>query len=162
MKLILRLSLALLVSAAILASVPWQSAIIIETAKPLSVTGFDNYPQIGLFLGLQLVAIFGARYWSKTASRAAGAIVALFSLLAIIPIASALAAGEPRLLQVAIEKATGISDWSSQLETVQSLQTNLPAMYGIVSVMLLLVTSNILGLFTRRAAKPEQQTDWLN
>ncbi len=162
MKLHLRLSLVLLVSAAILASLTWQSAVISETAKPLSVTGFDIYPQIGLFLGLQLVAIFGARYWSKIASRVAGVLVALFSLLSITPIAGVLTSGEPRLLQAAIEKATGISDWDSQLETVQSLQTNLVAMVGIVSVMLLLVAGNLIRLFLRRAPKPEQQTEWLN
>jgi hypothetical protein len=162
LKLHLRLSLVLLVSAAILASLTWQSAVISETAKPLSVTGFDIYPQIGLFLGLQLVAIFGARYWSKIASRVAGVLVALFSLLSITPIAGVLTSGEPRLLQAAIEKATGISDWDSQLETVQSLQTNLVAMVGIVSVMLLLVAGNLIRLFLRRAPKPEQQTEWLN
>ena len=162
MKFHLRLSLLLLIIAAILASLTWQSAVISETAKQLSVTGFDNYPQIGLFLGLQLVAIFGARYWSKIASRVAGLLVALFSLLSITPIAGAIASGEPRLLQLAIEKATGISDWDSQLETIQSLQTNLVAMFGIVIVMLLLVAGNLIGLFLRRAPKPEQQTEWLN
>lgn len=162
MKLHLRLSLVLLISAAILASLTWQSVVISETAKQHSVTGFDNYPQIGLFLGLQLVAIFGARYWSKVASRVAGMLVALFSLLSITPIAAVLASDEPRLLQVAIEKATGISDWDSQLATIQSLQTNLFAMYSIVAVMLLLVAGNLIGLFLRRAPKPEKQTDWLN
>lgn len=162
MKLHLRLSLVLLISAAILASLTWQSAVITETAKSLSVTGFDNYPQIGLFLGLQLVAIFGARYWSKLASRVAGVLVALFSLLSVTPIAGVLTSGEPRLLQLAIEKATGIADWDSQLETIQSLQTNLVAMFAILIVMLLLVAGNLIGLFLRRAPKPEQQTDWLN
>lgn len=162
MKLHLRLSLVFLLSAAILASLTWQSAVISETAKPLSVTGLDIYPQIGLFLGLQLVAIFGARYWSKIASRVAGVLVALFSLLSITPIAGVLTSGEPRLLQAAIEKATGISDWDSQLATIQSLQTNLVAMFGIVAVMLLLVAGNLIGLFLRRAPKPEQQPEWLN
>jgi hypothetical protein len=35
-------------------------------------------------------------------------------------------------------------------------------MFGIVIVMLLLVAGNLIGLFLRRAPKPEQQTEWLN
>ena len=152
----------MLASVVILAAFTWQSAVSIETGAVFSATGFDSYPQIGLFLALQLVAAFGSRYWGRRAARFAGLLVAIFSLLAIAPIAATVISGEPRLLQVAIEKATGISDWVSQLEFLETLQTNLPVIAGIVLAMFLLVVLNVVGAFKRRSAKPEQQTDWVN
>lgn len=162
MKTLMRLNLALLAVVAILASLEWQSAVIRENGLFVSITGFESFPQIGLFLMLQLVAIFGSRYWSKRTARIAVVLVGLVSALAITPVAASAANGSLELLRVKVESATGISDWISQVEILESLQTNELAILGIVTAMILLVILSVISAFNRRAAGPKKQTDWLN
>ena len=162
MKKLMRLNLALLAAVAILASLEWQSAVIRETGLAISITGFESFPQLGLFLLLQLVAIFGSRYWSKRTARIAVVLVGFVSLLAISPVATSAANGSLELLRVKIESATGISDWISQVEILDSLQTNELAIWGIVTAMSLLVVLSVISAFNRRAAGPKKPSDWLN
>jgi hypothetical protein len=156
------LKFALLALVALLASLEWQSATITETGAFVSITGFESYPQIGLFLALQVVSIFGSRYWSTRTARVAIVLVGLFSALAITPVASAAGSNSLELLRLKLEKATGISDWVSQTEVIGSLNTNQFMIWGIVVAMSLLVTLSLLSAFNRRAAGPKQQSDWLN
>lgn len=156
------ISLSLLIAVAILASLEWQSAVISETGARLAISGYESYPQIGLFLALQVVALFGARYWSKRTSRIAVVLVGLFSALAVTPVAAVAASNSLQILHLKVEKATGISDWVSQLEVMDGLTTNYLAIVGIVAAMILLVGVSVLNAFNRRAAGPKQQSDWLN
>ena len=152
----------LLAVVAILAALEWQHAVIRETGLVVSITGFESFPQIGLFLLLQLVAIFGSRYWSIRTARFAVVLVGLVSALAIAPVAASVSNGSQEMLRLKVESSTGISDWISQVQILDALKTNELAIWGIVAAMLLLIFLSVLSAFNRRAAGPKKQTDWLN
>jgi hypothetical protein len=162
LKSITRISFVLLLAVIVLAALPWQTAKITETGFELSSTGFDGFPQVGLFLTLQLVTLFGSRYWGRRASAMAKILVALFSTFAILPLIGSALSGELRLLQKRIESATGISDWGSQLDVIDSLTSNMAAVWGIVLAMSLLVLANLSSLFISRSTQRKSAEEWLN
>ena len=162
MKIRLRLSLILTLLVIFLTSISWQSATVTETSAAVSSTGFDGYPQIGLFLILQVVGLFGARYWGNRTAKIAGTLVALVSALAIMPIASVALSGDVRLLQHQVEKLTGIADWESQVSILNSLETNTSVIFGIFGSMIALLLVNLISALSPREAKPDAQREWLN
>lgn len=162
MKSMTKISFVLLPAVVVLASLPWQTATITETGFEVSSTGFDGYPQLGLFLALQLVTLFGARYWGRRSSALAKILVALFSTLSILPLIGIVLSGKLRLLQKQIETTTGISDWDSQLEVIDSLTSNMGAVWGIVLAMSLLVLANLFSAFFSSATHRKTAEDWLN
>ena len=89
-------------------------------------------------------------------------LVALFSTLAILPLIGSALSGELRLLQKRIESATGISDWGSQLDVIDSLTSNMAAVWGIVLTMSLLVLANLSSLFISRSTQRKSAGEWLN
>ncbi len=63
MKWVLRVSLILVLVLLFASSQPWQTATLIETGETLSVTGFEQEPQLGLFIAIKALFAFGSRYW---------------------------------------------------------------------------------------------------
>lgn len=163
MKKTLILKLALVALVAILASFELQGAVISETGLQVSVTGYESFPQIALIIALQLVAIFGSRYWGRTSSRVASLLVSVFSILAIAPMVNGIFDnGGLQLIRAKVEKATGIADWVSQLEIIGPLQTNLVCLWAIVVAMSLSVALNLASAIFRQKAPLNQPSDWLN
>jgi hypothetical protein len=162
MKLQFRLSLLLLVVCVSAASQDWQSANLNDTGKSVSVSGFAAYPQIGLILGIQVLVLFGARYWNKALSITVVSIALILTALSLMPVLVEATAGPIELITQQVTAATGIADWVSQQDSIHNLNVNLTAIYTSTSALLALALWNMRSPFVRRAAKQESQNEWVN
>lgn len=162
MKLQLRLSLLLLLVGLISCSQTWQSANLNDTGQSVSVSGFSAYPQLALILAIQVLVLFGARYWNKVLSIAVLAIGLILSVISLLPILLAVSSEQIDLISPQVTAATGIADWISQQDSIHNLNVNLFAIYIAISALIALSIWNVRLPFIRRAAKPETQNEWVN
>ncbi|CAB4958775.1 unannotated protein [freshwater metagenome] len=163
MKLQLRVTLLLIVALAIFGSLDWQSATVIEPSRDIAINGFAALPQLGLVIAIQLLLLFGSRYWSRTPGLIAVVIGFTLSALAISPV-FALLFGEPQLLQNQIAALTGIADFQSQLEGVKGLHTQ-NTFIALTAVAACLAAVWSLRLpFVKRHSSGSKSADgeWLN
>ena len=163
MKLQLRVTLLLIVALAIFGSLDWQSATVIEPSRDIAINGFAALPQLGLVIAIQLLLLFGSRYWSRTPGLIAVVIGFTLSALAISPV-FALLFGEPQLLQNQIAALTGIADFQSQLEGVKGLHTQ-NTFIALTAVAACLAAVWSLRLpFVKRHSSGSKRADgeWLN
>lgn len=158
----LRVSFLLLAIAIVGAAQTWQSATLTETAAQLSINGFAAYPQIGLVIALQLLVLFGSRYWKFVPALIAMIIGAALSALAILPILQSTMSNRWHLLQSQITAATGLADWLAQREAISDLQVNTLAIWLTIGALALLQLWNFRSPFLRRAATKRTDGDWVN
>ena len=162
MKIQVRVSLLLLVICSIASSQDWQSASLNDTGKTLAVNGFGAYPQIGLVLAVQLLVLFGARYWNRALAIIVLCVAFLLTLLAVLPIAISAVQAKFELLTPQITSATGIADWVSQREVVHNLNLNSIAIWVTLLTLVAVCAWNLRLPFMRRALKAQTQNEWVN
>lgn len=162
MKLQLRVSALLLAVIAISASLTWQSARLDEQGVTVEGTGFGGFTQIGLFIALQVLGLFGVRYWSRVGAWVATVLVALLSLATLWPLLGAVTSGDLRIIQGQVTKLTGIADWQSQTEVLTNLSVNTPAILVAAGSMLALIAWSVRGALTKRQAKQPDDAKWLD
>lgn len=162
MKLQVRVTLLLLAVIAICASFTWQSARIADLGVTVEASGFSGFSQIGLFLSLQILGLFGLRYWNRVGSLIATALVTALSFASIWPLLGTVASGDFRIIQSQVTKLTGIADWQSQTDVLANLSVNTPAVLITLGVMLSLTLWSIRGAFVKRQAKQASASEWLD
>lgn len=162
MKLQFRLSLALIALVVVGASQTWQSANLNDTGAAIEASGFSAFPQLGLLIAIQLLILFGSRYWSRWPAVVATLLAASLSLLATKSVLDTALNGSLNLISVKITAATGIADWTSQQDAIHNLQTNPFAIWLTLISSVLLVFLSLRGPFIRRAAKSSSTGEWVN
>ena len=118
--------------------------------------------EIGLFLALQILGLFGVRYWNRLGAWIATSLVALLSIATIWPILSAVASEDFRIIQKQVTKLTGIADWQAQTDVLTNLSVNMPAILTTVIAMLALAVWSIRGAIAKRQAKRAAGSEWLD
>jgi len=163
MKLQIRLTLLLIAAIIVFGSLDWQSATVIEPARNIGINGFSALPQLGLVIAIQLLLLFGSRYWSKIPGLIAVGIGFALSVLAIVPV-FALAFGEPHLLQTQIAALTGIADFQSQLQSVKELNTQglLIALTAVAACLTALWSLRLPFVIGHTFGRKNADGDWLN
>jgi hypothetical protein len=163
MKLQLRVTLLLIVAIAIFGSLDWQSATVIEPSRDIAINGFAALPQLGLVIAIQLLLLFGSRYWSRIPGLIAVGIGFALSALAITPL-FALLFSDPQLLQTQIAALTGIADFQSQLQGVKGLNTQKSLIALTVAATCLAALWSLRLPFVKRhtAGSKSADGDWLN
>lgn len=163
MKWILRGSVLLVLLLLFSSSQAWQTATLIETGEVLSVTGFEQEPQLGLFIAIQALFAFGSRYWSRGIAIAAGVVSITVSLLTCLPLFNLVGQARPELLRNLIATKTGVGDWPAQVELI----TGLSSASGYIWVstvcsaaLLVLLAIQSLGIKSRNAKK--NNSNWVN
>ena len=162
MKLQVRVSILLMAVITIGASLTWQSARLDEQALSVEASGFSGFTEIGLFLALQILGLFGVRYWNRLGAWIATSLVALLSIATIWPILSAVASEDFRIIQKQVTKLTGIADWQAQTDVLTNLSVNMPAILTTVIAMLALAVWSIRGAIAKRQAKRAAGSEWLD
>ena len=163
MKWVLRGSFSLVLVLLFASSQVWQSATLIETGETLSVTGFEQEPQLGLFIAIQALFAFGSRYWSKAITVAAGAVSIAVSLLTCLPLFSLVGQTQPELLRNLIATKTGVGDWPAQVDLISSLSTANGYIWLATccsAALLVLLAAQSLGLKSRNTKKVS--SNWIN
>lgn len=144
------------------ASLTWQSAHLDEQGVTIEASGFSGFTQIGLFLALQILGLFGVRYWNRLGAWIATSLVALLSVATISPILGAVASADFRLIQKQVTKLTGIADWQAQAEVLTNLSVNMPAILTTLVAMLALAVWSVRGAVSMRQAKRSTSSEWLD
>ena len=144
------------------ASLTWQSAQLDEQGVTIEASGFSGFTQIGLFLALQILGLFGVRYWNRLGAWIATSLVALLSVATIWPILGAVASADFRIIQKQVTKLTGIADWQAQAEVLTNLSVNMPAILTTLVAMLALAVWSIRGAVSKRQAKRSTSSEWLD
>ena len=163
MKWVLRVSLVLVLVLLFASSQPWQTATLIETGETLSVTGFEQEPQLGLFIAIQALFAFGSRYWSRGIAISAGVISVGVSVLTCLPLFSLAGNSNPELLRSLIAGKTGVADWVAQVELISALTTANGYIWlatACSSALLVLLVVQSFGLKGRNAKKTNP--NWVN
>jgi hypothetical protein len=163
MKLQLQVTLLLIVAIAVFGTLDWQSARVVEPAIRVAINGFAAIPQLGLVIAIQLLLLFGSRYWSKVPGLIAVGIGFSLSALALAPTFSLLF-GEPQLLQAQIAALTGIADFQSQLDNVKGLNTQKTfiALTAVAACLASVWSLRLPFIKRHRSGSKSRDDDWLN
>lgn len=140
------LAFALAIGVMILASLSWQSAIIIDTEELLAINGFEASNGIWLLIALPLIVLFGSRYWPQVVANIAATLAFLIGTLASVPIFGLGLEANPALLQSLVAGKLGVAEWSEQQELLTAVQTNNPLILGTAFLLAVLSASNLLSM----------------
>jgi hypothetical protein len=149
-RILLALNFVLLISAWILASQVWASAVITETGKSISVTAVEAYPQIVIVLAVWgLLSIF-VRYFASFFSRFIFTSITVLLFATVSPMWFDSAAGNLSILGPQVTKQTGIADWTTAMTAIENTDYNHTVSDFFVIVLVLGLVATLLRIWLVR------------
>ena len=147
----------------ILMNATWQQATLTDSGAQLGVTGFDVAGSLTLIVFMELLTVFGVRYWRPVVARIAIGLVTALGVLILWSSSSAVF-GQRHWLQSAIAIKTGIADWESQASAV-SAWSEQPALAMSTWIVASLLTAwGLRAAFLKLGARKAKlsTSDWVD
>lgn len=153
-RIALIVNLGTFVTAWILSSQTWASAVINETEIEVLISGNSAYPQIAFLLLTGILIIWLTKYLNSFFSKFLITAVTVLLVASASPVWFESASGSLSVLRPEIAKVTGISDWLGQSSIIKSSYYNHFAADFFVLALILWFISIIIFIWS---SKPEQK-----